>query len=273
MSSVNPRTNYPSSRYYDGNNGKHFGPGTECPPLADGKVRIYNMRFCPYAQRAILVAEAKSVPYDVVNINLITKPEWIFGKNPMGKVPTLELPSGDVLYESLIVADYLDDAYPGRKLNSSDPLRRAQDRILIENFGTVTSIGSFYKLSISRPHTDEQSALLQEIRKGLAPFERELTQRGTKFFGGADAPGMVDYMIWPWVERMSLFKVAFPDLSDYQNDKKENPKLEQWRQAMKEDPAVKSYYLTPEQHFHFAASYLQGEMPDYDCLEELNSKI
>ena len=37
---------------------------------------------------------------------------------------------------------------------------------------------------------------------------------------------------------------------------------------MKEDPAVKAYYLTPEQHFRFRQSYLEGDMPDYDCLEE-----
>ena len=42
---------------------------------------------------------------------------------------------------------------------------------------------------------------------------------------GADAPGMVDYMIWPWVERLSIFKLVYPDLSDYENDKKENPRL------------------------------------------------
>jgi len=72
-----------------------------------------------------------------VYVNLKDKPEWIFEKNPGGKVPTLELNDGRILYESLIVADYLDEAYPGVKLTSQDPFQKAEDRILIENFGQV----------------------------------------------------------------------------------------------------------------------------------------
>lgn len=77
---------------------------------------------------------------DIVYINLKNKPEWIFDKNPGGKVPTIELSDGRILYESLIVADYLDEAYPGRGLNPKDPFQKAADRIFIENFGKVTTI-------------------------------------------------------------------------------------------------------------------------------------
>lgn len=67
------------------------------------------MRFCPFAQRAHLVLEAKNIPYHTANINLKEKPEWFETKSPLGKVPSLEIPSvkGDPLIESLIIADYL----------------------------------------------------------------------------------------------------------------------------------------------------------------------
>lgn len=35
--------------------------GDKCPKLIPGSLRIYSMRFCPYAQRAILVANAKGI--------------------------------------------------------------------------------------------------------------------------------------------------------------------------------------------------------------------
>jgi glutathione S-transferase len=73
----------------------------------------------------------------VVYINLKEKPEWIFEKNPGGKVPTLELRNGKILYESLVVADYLDEVYPGPTLTPADPFQKASDRILIENFSKV----------------------------------------------------------------------------------------------------------------------------------------
>ena len=104
------------------------------------------MRFCPYAQRAHLVLEAKNIPYHTAYIHLKSKPEWLTQKSPLGKVPALEVPStkGDPLIESLIIADYLDDQYPQNPLNVKDPLARARDRILVERFNAF--IGPFYKI-------------------------------------------------------------------------------------------------------------------------------
>jgi len=76
--------------------------------------------------------------YDVVNIRLSDKPEWYFAKNPLGKVPAIETESGDCLYESLIIADYLDEKYPERPLQPKDPMQKAKDRILLEQFSRVS---------------------------------------------------------------------------------------------------------------------------------------
>ena len=40
---------------------KHLGPGSQNPPLTKGKLRIYSMVFCPYAQRVRLVLAAKKI--------------------------------------------------------------------------------------------------------------------------------------------------------------------------------------------------------------------
>lgn len=36
-------------------------------------------------------------------------------------------------------------------------------------------------------------------------MESDLNKRGTRYFGG-DEPRMVDFMIWPWCERMTALK-------------------------------------------------------------------
>ncbi|KAJ8937131.1 hypothetical protein NQ318_019393, partial [Aromia moschata] len=72
--------------------------------------------------------------YDIVNINLSSKPDWLYDKSPYGKVPALELETGDVLYESLIIVDYLDERYHQHQLHAKDPLQKAKDRLLIEQF-------------------------------------------------------------------------------------------------------------------------------------------
>lgn len=72
-----------------------------------------------------------------MNVNLTEKPEWLYEKSPLGKVPALELESGDCIYESLIIADYLDEKYPQRPLYPKDPLKKAKDKLLVEQFNKV----------------------------------------------------------------------------------------------------------------------------------------
>lgn len=85
--------------------------------------------------------------YDVVNVNLTHKPEWLTEKSPLNKVPCIELEGGETLYESLIIADYLDDAYPQNKLYPSNPLAKAKDKLMIERFNTV--ISTMYQVFVS----------------------------------------------------------------------------------------------------------------------------
>jgi hypothetical protein len=41
---------------------KHLGQSSDCPPITNNKVTLFNMRYCPYAQRAVLVLDAKKIP-------------------------------------------------------------------------------------------------------------------------------------------------------------------------------------------------------------------
>lgn len=70
-------------------------------------------------------------------MNLIDKPDWLIEKSPLNKVPCIELEGGETLYESLIIAEYLDNAYPQNKLYPNDPLAKAKDKLLIDRFNTV----------------------------------------------------------------------------------------------------------------------------------------
>lgn len=72
----------------------------------------------------------------MVNVNLKRKPEWLFEMNPIGLVPVLQW-DGHVLHESATCNDYLDDAFPGEKLNPTDPYLRARDRQLWESMNKV----------------------------------------------------------------------------------------------------------------------------------------
>ena len=45
----------------NGINSKHFKTGDPCPPLDANKVSVINMRFCPFAQRTLLILIKKGI--------------------------------------------------------------------------------------------------------------------------------------------------------------------------------------------------------------------
>ncbi|XP_061398969.1 pyrimidodiazepine synthase [Musca vetustissima] len=241
--------------------GKHLAKGSPKPELPDdGKLRLYSMRFCPYAHRVHLVLDAKKIPYHSIFINLNEKPEWLTEYSPLGKVPALQLTEEEgkpALIESLVIAEYLDEKYPEPKLFPSDPLKKAQDKILIERFNAV--VGPMYKIFVN---TEVSPGTITDVSTGLDIYEKELRARGTPFFGG-DKPGMLDYMIWPWCERSAMLKYLLSD--KYEMDKERFEKLLQWRDLMEKDEAVKCFYLDGETHAKFMKTRREGE-PNYDML-------
>ena len=60
--------------------------GDPIPPKVPGKLRLYSMKYCPYAERVRIVLLAKNIPHDIVNVNLKDKPEWLFELHPEGRL-------------------------------------------------------------------------------------------------------------------------------------------------------------------------------------------
>ncbi|CAG9793942.1 unnamed protein product [Diatraea saccharalis] len=264
LHSVVPAVEYVASYWTMGSskvdfNTKHLEKGDPLPPY-NGKLRIYNMRFCPWAQRAILALNAKQLDYEVVNINLQNKPEWLNSKSIFGKVPALEIQDGVTICESLIVVEYLDEAYPQRPLLPKDPAKKASDKIIVEAFGPVTSI--FYK-AIMDPEaiTDDVRAA---FHRALNFVQEQLSLRGTKFLGGSE-PGYVDYMIWPWFERITLIDAVQAHVAI---DQQKYKLLTEYIAEMFKDPAVSQYLIPKEVISTFMDNYKKKVPLNYDVLLE-----
>jgi glutathione S-transferase len=76
--------------------------------------------------------------YEMVFVHLREKtPDWIRERHPNGFVPILEDYEGRILYESLICAQYADDANPQSRLTPSDPWDKARQMMLITSFDRV----------------------------------------------------------------------------------------------------------------------------------------
>lgn len=86
--------------------------------------------------------------YETINIHLKDKPDWFLQKNPLGLVPTLETPAGEVIYESPITCEYLDEVYPEKKLLPSTPFGKAQQKMMLEHFSKVLEMWLEYQFAV-----------------------------------------------------------------------------------------------------------------------------
>ena len=98
--------------------------------------KLVSFDVCPYVQRSVITLQEKGVPYEIEYIDLNNKPEWFMQLSPLGKVPILII-EDTVIFESATINEYLDEIAPGRKLQLSDPLRRAHKRVCIEFTSTI----------------------------------------------------------------------------------------------------------------------------------------
>ncbi|XP_005105950.1 glutathione S-transferase omega-1 [Aplysia californica] len=227
--------------------------GSPLPPLQKTALRIYSMRFCPYAQRTRLVLAHKNIPYETVNIDLSSKPSWFFEKNPLGTVPVLE--KGDkIIYESTATCEWLDDVYPHNRLTPSDPYIKARDRMILEYYGKIT--GLFYG-KLRKDDTLEEG--IQELQTRYQFFEDELARREGPLFGG-EQPAMVDFYIWPHFERLPI--VARKDQRIAVNVTS-FPRLARWYSAMYKVPAIKAMEVDPDTQEYFLKTVVAGA-PDFD---------
>lgn len=236
-----------------GLNSKHLATGSPEPPkLASGKIRIYIMRFCPYAQRGLLGLSLKHVPFEVVNINTTQKPEWYLEKkNPLGKVPTIEH-DGKIVYESLVCVDYADEIYStGRRILPEDPYERAKQRMLTERLSALSTATYPYYFN------QQDAAAIKKVEDAFQLFESLLKQN---YFGG-DQPGYADFMTWPWVERLGAVEIFSQGRLAVNREK--YPKFAAYIERMKTIPEIKTIFLDGPTHAKFLEGIVAGK-PDYD---------
>ena len=152
---------------------------------------LYDADRCPFCARVRIVLAEKGVPYDAVPIDLRDRPDWLYEKNPSGKVPVLD-EGGWVLPESAVIDEYLNERYPEPPLWPDDPAERAAGRLLVCRFDDFS---------------DPYYALRRGEDGARVAFEAELARldallEAMPFLSGR-AFGLADIAYVPWILRAS----------------------------------------------------------------------
>jgi glutathione S-transferase len=197
-------------------------------------IKLYDFKSSPNCQRVKVVLAEKNLPYEIVPIDLTKKEQKNPGYlklNPYGKVPVLTDDS-TVLYESLVINEYLEEKYPNPPLMPKDPAKKAKGRILID-YGMAHFDSAYQKLRMelmkeakeqSQPVIDGAKA---DLKKLLQRFEEEL---GDQQYLLGDF-SLVDADLIPRFTRLEGFGVL-PDPS--------LPRLGKYLERMKARPSVKA---------------------------------
>jgi glutathione S-transferase len=206
----------------------------------DSPFTLYGSWFCPFVQRVWIILHLKSIPHRYVEINPYHKAAEFLARNPRGLVPTLAVndlkmagseanslsddagnekvngngsssppttdnssPKEKILYESSIIAQYLNTVYPTRHpLTSTNPYTAAKQSIAID-FISTRIIPAFYRFlqhTPSKPYTLDSCR--GEFCGHLLEFARQLHPQGP-FYGGREI-SMVDVALIPWALRVFL---------------------------------------------------------------------
>ena len=176
-------------------------------------IKLYDFKSSPNCQRVKVVLAEKNLPYEIVPIDLQKKeqktPEYL-KLNPYGKVPVLTDDS-TVLYESLIINEYLEEKYPNPPLMPKDPAKRAKARILVD-YGMAHFDSAYQKLRMelmkeakeqSQPIIDGAKA---DLKKLLQRFEEELGNQ--EYLLGEFS--LVDATIAPVLWRLPFYEIDLP---------------------------------------------------------------
>jgi glutathione S-transferase len=145
--------------------------------MSTPKLELISHHLCPYVQRAVITLLEKDIPHERTYIDLANKPDWFAAISPLGKVPLLRV-EGEILFESAVICEYLDEITPG-SLHPSDPLQKAKHRSWIEfGSGILNSIAGFY----NAPDRKGFEAKRDELTSKFLWFEPHLSDCG--YFAG-----------------------------------------------------------------------------------------
>ncbi|HEY3432510.1 MAG TPA: glutathione S-transferase N-terminal domain-containing protein [Rhodocyclaceae bacterium] len=165
-------------------------------------MNLYSGTTCPFSHRCRIVLYEKQMDFQVIDVDLLGKPEDIAVINPYNRVPVL-VDRDLVLYESNIINEYIDERFPHPQLMPPDPQTRAKARQLLftmehELFSHIDALEKNLKSA------DKSRQHIRDRLSELAPiFAKQKHLLGEDF-------SMLDVAIAPLLWRLDHYGIELP---------------------------------------------------------------
>jgi glutathione S-transferase len=191
----------------------------------------------PYVRKVNIVAHEHGLAERIrlTAVNTRAEPEKITPHNPLGKIPVLITDSGERLYDSPVICEYLDSEFGSHRLLPARGPRRWQIQTMVALADGLLDAALLVRLERARPAAEqsaEWTALqLGKVHRALDHLERAVDGFGSELDMGQVAVGAAAGYIplrlldlegfpkWPklkaWYDKASLrpsFKNTMPVL-------------------------------------------------------------
>ncbi|KAM0924793.1 hypothetical protein ACQ4PT_004715 [Festuca glaucescens] len=203
---------------------------------------VLNSSLSPFGQRCSIALAEKGLPHEYMEEDLAAKSDLLLRSNPIYKQVPVLLHDGRTIIESLIILQYLDEAFPDtHPLLPADPYERALARFWADYVDKkVYGCGSRLYMVKGEPQTPENV----EMAEILKTLEGELG--ANEFFGGEHGFGFLDVALVPfatWFESFDrLWGVGMAEVA---------PKLAAWAARCMERESVSKNVFSPEKVYEF----------------------
>jgi glutathione S-transferase len=186
------------------------------------------------SDRVKIALHEKGLAYERVTLDLAKKeqkrPEFL-KLNPYGKVPVIN-DNGQILFESCIINEYLDEQYPNPPLMPKDPYLRGRGRVLVD-YALNYLHEPYWALrgEMLRKESERNIAIMEDKRhilRNLLQYLEEALGDKSYFLGEIS---LTDIDVLPRFLRMESYgALPAPSL----------PRLGAWLQRIEQRPSVKA---------------------------------
>ncbi len=199
-------------------------------------IKLYDFPLSPRVRKVRITLAAKGLAYERVPIDITEgeqkTPEYL-AINPYGKVPALQ-DNGTTVYESTIIMEYLNDAYPTPPLLPDDLGQRARARVLMHYAdnpyeSAVATLAAELLLKPMQGGVADHEVVSQATADLNRCFDHLTHELGADDFLVGSRFTMADI---PYVSWALLFPRLHIDIP--------HPRLEAWINRLKEQPSVQA---------------------------------
>jgi len=218
------------------------------------ELRVYHIPVCPFSQRLEILLALKglagAVKFEVVDVTQPRDPALLAKTPGHTSLPILETDTGGVLRESLVLMQYIEDRFPGRRIAASDPFARAVENMLTALCSDFVNAGYGYVMNQDPAKRETLRDKLLAQYAGIDAFLGRHSPGRTFLhddFGWAEAVFTPMFMRFWFVEYYERFEL--PDEPKY-------ARVRRWQDACRAHPSAQQ--VTREEIVKVYYDYSRG---------------